>query len=49
MTRQLCDPPNVRRVFPVPDTEPTDTEILRPYLRAAWITDSLVRELEEDA
>lgn len=48
MKRHLCDPPGLRKIYPLPDQEPVDTSYLTRTLRASWITDADVRELEED-
>jgi hypothetical protein len=29
--RHLCDPENVRKVYPLPDTEPEPEELLRDF------------------
>lgn len=47
MKSHLCDPPGVRRVWPVPDQEPVDTSVMTKTVRAYWITDEMVEELEE--
>ena len=44
----LSIPAGYRRVYAVPDTEPVETEFLSRSLRADWITDDLVRRLEEE-
>lgn len=45
--RPIGDPPNTRQVRALPDDDPVDITYLTPCLRAAWITDDMVRELEE--
>ena len=45
MAYELLDEKQFRRVWPMPDTEPVDTAPLTPALRAPWITDELVKEM----
>lgn len=40
-------PADVRPVWPVPDPEPVDVSALTPAVRSAWITDALIKELED--
>lgn len=45
MNRYLGDPPGARKVYPLPDMEPVEFPAVRA-VRADWITDDMVRELE---
>lgn len=45
MTSHPCDPPGIRKVWPMPDQEPVEFPAVRA-VRADWITDDMVKDLE---
>ncbi|WP_330478659.1 hypothetical protein OG301_26640 [Streptomyces platensis] len=48
MAYELIDESQYRRVWPVPDQEPVDTTALTPAVRSTWITNDMVRQLQEE-
>ncbi|QDH92137.1 hypothetical protein PP629_gp32 [Streptomyces phage Dubu] len=48
MAYELIDESQFRRVWPLPDQEPVDVSALTPAVRSSWITDAMVRQLEEE-